>query len=448
MSSSRFEAAFDMVRVFSKDRLVPMLTIAVCVTIPSFSQATKPLQDAGIIPSDPKALVRHVVDALGGGSVLARVKSTKAVSTRHAKTPYGDATIEVEQFTVFPDHIFMTTKLPQGTGVTVLTPAESFTTTSGKIQDLPTSAREDAARIIRLGIIYVAQHADDPQYGFSLKGPEKIGPLTTAVMEVSSGVDKTTWNVDPSTGIIVRASMLTRGFNGMTLSTFDYSDWRKVDGVLVPFKIVENGAISAVDEVHVVEFNPALPANVFERPAASSRLAAISPSTAALSSRGAGEKNDFRVGGQWNFELSEDKLTGAQYRLFVLNATERISDGISYDFPSFVIMCGGASNSSKWINSKLISPVVLGSANHTSPLGAPQQTIYLRSDDKIHVHFWNIAEDFRALYVDKAATKELLNSSTTRIQFRDASGHNQVAMFSPSGLDRNRLGQECGDSFK
>ena len=50
--------------------------------------------------------------------------------------------------------------------------------------------------------------------------------------------------------------------------------------------------------------------------------------------------------------------------------------------------------SPQWLNSKLLSPVVLGMPDDRSPLGAPQQTVYLRADNKIHLHFWNMAEDF------------------------------------------------------
>jgi hypothetical protein len=112
-----------------------------------------------------------------------------------------------------------------------------------------------------------------------------------------------------------------------------------------------------------------------------------------------------------------------------LAADSPIADAISSGIPSFVIMCGG----NRWINSKLVSPVVLASGKFGSALGVPQQLVYLRADNKLHLHFWNIADDYRVFFVDKGATKELINSRDARIQFHDSVNHTQVAQFSPVG---------------
>jgi hypothetical protein len=121
---------------------------------------------------------------------------------------------------------------------------------------------------------------------------------------------------------------------------------------------------------------------------------------------------------------------------------------MEFDFPSFVIMCGGTAKAPKWINSKLLSPVVLGKADITNAFDVPQQLVRLRADDKIHVHAWNMADDLRTFFVDKGATKELLNSKDARIQFRDASEHAQVAIFSPAEINRQMVMEACGDIFK
>jgi hypothetical protein len=76
-----------------------------------------------------------------------------------------------------------------------------------------------------------------------------------------------------------------------------------------------------------------------------------------------------------------------------------------------------------------------------------QQSIAPRANNKIHFHFWNMADDFHTFFVDKGATKELLGSADVRIQFRHASGVNEVAMFSPPGLYRQELTKFCGKAF-
>jgi hypothetical protein len=158
----------------------------------------------------------------------------------------------------------------------------------------------------------------------------------------------------------------------------------------------------------------------------------------------------YPAGGKWNYSVSEDKLTGAQYGMFELLADEKLADGISAGYPSLVIMCGGTAAKPQWVNSKFISPVVLGRSDTQSVLSkAPQQTVLLRADNAFHAHFWNIAEDFHVMFVDKGATKEVLNTKTSaRIQFRDSSEHKQVAIFSPAEINQKMLTAACGMVFK
>jgi hypothetical protein len=156
----------------------------------------------------------------------------------------------------------------------------------------------------------------------------------------------------------------------------------------------------------------------------------------------------FPAGGKWTFEVSEDKFTGALVGVFELKANEPISDGIAPGLPSFVIMCGGTIKTAHWMNSKLLSPVVLGKPDIISPIHESQQMVWLRADGKVHMHWWNMPPDYRTFFVDKHATKELLRASDVRIQFRDASEHRQVAIFSPAGINEEMLTKACGNMFK
>ncbi len=203
----------------------------------------------------------------------------------------------------------------------------------------------------------------------------------------------------------------------------------------MPFRIAESGAISAVDDVRSFERNPPTPSSLFERPSASrSSSVGTSPAPPDLSAKSSPSADakirvPNAVGGKWTFETSED--TDAPYRLFVLRPDTRVTDGFSADFPSFILLCG-MPDSPRWINSKLLSPVVLGAGDQKSALGVPQQSVQLRAYRKIHLHFWNIAEDHKTLFVDKGATNELINSADARIAFRDAGGMFNWRIFRPS----------------
>jgi tetratricopeptide (TPR) repeat protein len=92
------------------------------------------------------------------------------------------------------------------------------------------------------------------------------------------------------------------------------------------------------------------------------------------------------AGGKWTYDIGEDKLTGALYGNFSLEGDEAITDGIASVPPSFVIMCGGPLDSPHWLNSELLSPVVLRMPATKSPFGAPQQRVHLRADSSVFVH--------------------------------------------------------------
>jgi hypothetical protein len=339
----------------------------------------------------------------------------------------------------------MLTKSPQFSSTTIYSQGAASMNLNGKSQELPQAAKDEVSKALKLSLLYVAQHAEDPAYSFAVKGSEKVGDSDTAVLQIAVGGDQTQWYIDRETGELKRVSRMISAGGKLVQTTFEYADWRPVSGIKVPFKIMQTGALNATDEVKTYEINPAFDEAKFGAAAGSA------PSSAATSAAMLTDNQDktYPAGGNWTFEVSRDKLTGAAYGILALKADEPISDGVSSDYPRFVIMCGGSAAAPKWLNSKLISPVVLGLGDtHSAFSGSPQQFVFLRADDKIHTHAWNIADDFRVFFVDKGATREFMNSSKARIQFRDSSGHDQVAMFSPSGLDRAKAAIACGEIMR
>ncbi|MDE2103735.1 MAG: hypothetical protein KGL39_41240 [Patescibacteria group bacterium] len=154
------------------------------------------------------------------------------------------------------------------------------------------------------------------------------------------------------------------------------------------------------------------------------------------------------AGGKWTVEASADKLTGQVRTIFSLVAVEAISDGISSSFPIFEIVCG-TGDSPRWIQSELDSPVVLGSSGFRSALSdAPQQMVQLRADSRIRAHFWNIAGDWRTFFVDRQATKEVMNGADVRIGFTDVHSYRRVAVFAADGLDRDKVAAACGKALR
>jgi len=288
-------------------RISPAFALATGAIIQGFASGQQPRADNPT--SDAESLVQKIVEALGGAAAVARVDSTRSVFTRHAKTQYGDATLTVEQIAAYPDRLWMVTKAPQFVNTIVLTPTDGFSTMAGAaVQELPATMRKEGARAIEFGVIIVAKHAKDPAYTFSVKGEEKVGDLRRVALEITVNGDKATWSVDPVTGRVVRATRTTLGIGGAaTETTFEYSDWRIVDGISMPFKITQGGgSISALDDITSWEINPVISPSLFDRPTTGKAPNETSPEALA----------DFLTDDQVRLALSGN---GGDHRVFIFD---------------------------------------------------------------------------------------------------------------------------------
>lgn len=214
---------------------------------------------------DIKALMAKIMDGLGGEKAINEVKSTRVTSSREVKAPLN-TTVEVVNTTVYPDRVHVAMKSPKFTSLSVYRPPDgSYIVVNGKQQPLSESSQKETAKSIRMGFIYVAQHANDPKYTFNINGSEKIGDIETVILEISTDDAQTRWNVDPATGRIVRITRMVAGPTGTPmLAAFEYADWRNVSGITVPFKVMKNGV--PLEEIRSFEINPEIPAGLFDKP--------------------------------------------------------------------------------------------------------------------------------------------------------------------------------------
>jgi hypothetical protein len=136
-------------------------------------------------------------------------------------------------------------------------------------RDLPASRKDDTLSDMKRESLVVAQHADDPKFAFSSGGTEKVGDIEAEVLDVNADGAQVRWFIDPQTGRILRAVWRTTGPEGPGEQVVDYSDWKTVDGLSVPFKEVRSlaGQRQAAVEVKEVEINPAVDMKLFEKPA-------------------------------------------------------------------------------------------------------------------------------------------------------------------------------------
>ena len=237
----------------------------------------KPAADAPAEPpakptaSNPegKALAAKVAKAMGGEAKLKSIHSLKSTFTLTQKTPQGDMKMNAVATIVFPDHMHVELRSPDGTFAIVSTPEAGFMSAAEHgVQDMPPSRNRESLEQIKRDSVYLAQHVDDSAFAFVAGATEKIGSVETHIVDVSGPGVTIRWYVDPASGHILREAYKTHGPHGPAEGTSDHSNWEATDGISLPKRHTNqlNGQPSSSAEFTAIRFNPTIDPKLFEKP--------------------------------------------------------------------------------------------------------------------------------------------------------------------------------------
>ncbi len=217
-----------------------------------------------------RALIAKVVEATGGTAKLQSIKSVEQKVAVVRKTAQGDMPLELDSLTVFPDRQRTKIETPMGTMTLVYSPQASFMDAAGETRNLPDTQRSDIEQNIRRELLNVLQHADDPNFKFAADGSESVDGVQAEVLNINADGAPVRWWVDPASGRVLRSSAQRVGQAGPVQQVIDYSDWKAVDGITLPFKrtIKEDGKDAGTAEIKQVQLNPPVEPKLFEKPAA------------------------------------------------------------------------------------------------------------------------------------------------------------------------------------
>ncbi len=240
-------------------------TLDITIPQPGASKAASAAPAAS--NSEGKALLAKVIEGAGG----AKLKTITTVHTKGTQTVKAQGiTVDIDETTLGEDNIHLKVNTPNGELTMVATSKSGFMSMAamGGTRDMPTSQRESMLKNLRRELWSIAQHSDDPHYTFAAQGKEKIGDVEASVLDISGGGDQLRWFVDSQTGRVLRASFQGNTPSGPATQVVDYSDWKTVDGVTLPFHfdVSANGKPSISVAVSSFEFNPAVDAKIFDKP--------------------------------------------------------------------------------------------------------------------------------------------------------------------------------------
>ncbi len=149
-----------------------------------------------------------------------------------------------------------------------------------------------------------------------------------------------------------------------------------------------------------------------------------------------GEQDGVSAGGNWLEFDSSDKMTGANKVRFELQSNNYFKEDSEYK-PRVNLICS---------NGKLkladFNPGVrLGPPNRPGPWGQPQLEVMVRVDDVHYFKGWNWMRG-HFLSMDKGTVRGMMSANVFNIALPTRSGR-QIAEFSPSGLNFDRVKQAC-----
>jgi hypothetical protein len=155
------------------------------------------------------------------------------------------------------------------------------------------------------------------------------------------------------------------------------------------------------------------------------------------------------AGGKWFVETIRNRMTDVASSQFNLMADNEIHDGIVTKRPALAIVCraGRVDDAQFQTGVVLDTPSIEGKG--LLNIQVPEHYVRVRLDNKISTFTWEHLADSKSMGIccrgfSKNGLEKILKASDVRIEFGSFGGYDQVATFSPSGLDRQMLRETCG----
>jgi hypothetical protein len=211
---------------------------------------------------DCSQLLDRVLASVGTREKLSGVHSLRWTAKEIVNGPSGSSSFDAERVTLFPSSMYVSLQRPAGTSKAVVTPEFNYIASGKMTTGIPPSLIQELQSGLKLDPIYVSQHRD--RYSCVLDGTEQVGNFSTAKLGIRGEGVEGLWNFDQVTGRLLRTAFAT----STDQITADFSDWRAVDGIYVPFvRHIIKGAVTTDIIVNEYEINLATAASFFQAPA-------------------------------------------------------------------------------------------------------------------------------------------------------------------------------------
>jgi zinc protease len=229
------------------------------------------VQAAQRTPNDPAAmeLLTRVVDAKGGLAALKKVTTVVADADTLFQMEKGTLPSTTRTYVVYPDKFRVDAKVAGAESVQVYNAGTAWIRDPTGLHDAPPPMRDDFGNSVRRDTIPMLIAAAEGRLAVKLLPEEGADGRILRVIEISGAQMPPVRLYIDGQGMIAQQSFETPGPDGKPVQALEtFSDYRRVDGVMVPFKaeLSRNGRVLLTRTLKSVALNTPVDAALFARP--------------------------------------------------------------------------------------------------------------------------------------------------------------------------------------
>jgi len=215
-----------------------------------------------------RELIAATVAALGGADKLAAVKSRKVIADATVSMGGRSLTAAVTELLVYPDKQRQEITMPMGQMVQVVAGDRAWISTPQGTRDAPESMRKEMTRSIDRDLIRLLQMALSGEVTAQSLGQEQANGKATDVVLLTRGDELSVkLYLDPQSHLPVKRSYQGNAMGRAAKLEETFSDWRKVDGLLLPFRVVTyaDGQKFSETTLKEADINVPVPPGLFKK---------------------------------------------------------------------------------------------------------------------------------------------------------------------------------------
>ncbi len=184
-------------------------------------------------------LIAKAVEGIGGAERLDALETYRSEMAAEATTPQGAMQMKARAVIALPDRMRWEVILPFGTMVQVLNGDASFAQSPQGSGPLPEAQRKQLEKNMKRLAPVLLKHRDEESFKAVATGAGEVDGTPVELVHVELDGEASTLGIDPETGRILSIQYRGTNFMGAPGDLVQrFSDFREVDGLMLPFASV------------------------------------------------------------------------------------------------------------------------------------------------------------------------------------------------------------------